>query len=435
MSSIDGDSLPRVDSVQPGLSMTPRNLAFSSRSDPLDTGEAMRRLNSTESEGDVADREIFHHEICPDMSPGEALDILRSFKELHLDSEWNSFNIQDLSLLSEVFSVIKLTPGETVVIVGEPASFYGILLEGELTVTIPQPSGTPISIALKPSSLVGEMAYFNHGNRSATVVAATASTMALMTYQELDSLATYSGELQAKLTKLLAKKSIIKLEYNMRAAEDRRKADEDVKRQQHLEELNSKAKVEGKGKSKTSVYPNSSEALVKSRQKQAQSNPTLNDADSSSSSLSPALKTGTVRNKSTTARLVQTVYETSRQRLQRERAYFEHLALETEEKLERARERERKLVDLLSQAEARREAAEKDHTLEVQNRTHHGELLEQITTITIAAQRTSEENKSANARVINTDKHLISPFITFYYGLTFTYHPLAIAIRFLKTFS
>jgi CRP-like cAMP-binding protein len=211
------------------------------------------------------------------------------------------------------------------VVLGEVSSFWGVLLSGELQVVI---QGTnPVTLALRPGALVGEMAYFTRVPRSGTVVCSIAATMALMTFDELDALpATHSAELQCKIVRLLATKSIRKLEFNMnnmRAAEERQKVEET---ERELKLKNEETKRLGK-----------KETLITQREKKALApNEEFNKLSlSRSASVFPPSHSSNKPRRTPKG----PQGETSQQRQERERAYFEKQAFDNEQKVNSRRQK------------------------------------------------------------------------------------------------
>jgi CRP-like cAMP-binding protein len=82
----------------------------------------------------------------------------------------------DLSMLKLLcFSSERLTfePGQVLFNVGEPADAAYMLLDGNVELTRPTPTGTLVVGALGPSEIVGEIAIFANLPRTATVTATT----------------------------------------------------------------------------------------------------------------------------------------------------------------------------------------------------------------------------------------------------------------------
>ena len=75
------------------------------------------------------------------------------------------------------------------------------------------------------------MAYFIEGScRTATVIAPEGAIMAILTYEELNKLQGFAGDLKAKLIHFLAKKSLRKLKFNLTKTdnEDKKENKKDV---------------------------------------------------------------------------------------------------------------------------------------------------------------------------------------------------------------
>jgi hypothetical protein len=156
--------------------------------------------------GDDDDSTGFEKTLASDIDPSRALELLRDLQS-HNDL-FKVFTNDDLVLMSQGLSVLRLEPGEKIISKGEQASFAGIILEGEFGAVL---SETNTTIPLKRGDLVGEMSYFLGGIRTADIVTVQPSVLAVLTFEELNHVYRQSGELQGKLIHLFGVASCRKL--------------------------------------------------------------------------------------------------------------------------------------------------------------------------------------------------------------------------------
>lgn len=116
-----------------------------------------------------------------DVTDEDAYEILLELSKS--DSRLRVFTDAELHELCTALTILRIEQGETVMKVGESASFFALLLQGTCMATVNASIG---SLLLPRGSWLGEMSYFEHGVRSADVSAEQDSILAMMTYKELD---------------------------------------------------------------------------------------------------------------------------------------------------------------------------------------------------------------------------------------------------------
>jgi len=163
------------------------------------------------------DETAFHKTLPSDIDDPTALGLLNEIVE-HNDL-FTEFQDEEIEQVVEVFSVLKMAPGEKMITKGEYATFCGIVLQGTFNAVV-----TPtFTVPLKPGDLVGEMSLFEGGARNADIVTGTdegGCILAVITFVDLDLLTMnerYSA-LARKLTMLFATASIKKLRGMLKAA-------------------------------------------------------------------------------------------------------------------------------------------------------------------------------------------------------------------------
>mmetsp|Transcript_25417 Transcript_25417/g.50001 ORF Transcript_25417/g.50001 Transcript_25417/m.50001 type:complete len:1401 (-) Transcript_25417:97-4299(-) len=85
---------------------------------------------------------------------------------------------------------------------GEEATFFGIVLDGHVTVHIPS---TDLTLDLTVGTCIGEMSFFEGGTRNADIVSSTGCLFAILTFDDLSKLPGFYPGLSFNLTRLLAK--------------------------------------------------------------------------------------------------------------------------------------------------------------------------------------------------------------------------------------
>ena len=114
------------------------------------------------------------------------------------------FEPEDVVEFTHSLTVLELEEDEMVMQKGQEASFFGIVLKGSLKVNL---AGGAV-FTLPTSTIVGEMNYFDNGNRTATVLANESTTFAVLNYDDLEEMRKNKPSLACKVVECLAKASI-----------------------------------------------------------------------------------------------------------------------------------------------------------------------------------------------------------------------------------
>ncbi|NNK96712.1 MAG: cyclic nucleotide-binding domain-containing protein [Desulfobacterales bacterium] len=131
---------------------------------------------------------------------------------------FDSFNVDELTVLTQHMSYIQLQRGEFLFVEGDPGTFLGFVVNGILEVMKKSETGENIVIArLAKGSSIGEMALIDKSPRSATVVAKQPTTMVTLTDKGFDLLTRKSPALGIKVMQKIARL----LSLNMRRTSSR----------------------------------------------------------------------------------------------------------------------------------------------------------------------------------------------------------------------
>lgn len=142
--------------------------------------------------------------------------IIKLFREFQAKNEaiydWSDEQFETL------FGMMNIAPFkeyETLINIGEEASWFGFLLNGEVTVL----DEDDIEIAtLRPGSIIGEMSLFETGSRSATLIGKDGTdegVIGVMRFDQLDELWRYYPEVSFKLLNAIATDAIAKLRSSL----------------------------------------------------------------------------------------------------------------------------------------------------------------------------------------------------------------------------
>jgi CRP-like cAMP-binding protein len=148
----------------------------------------------------------YEKEIESDISRDQAITYLKDVKSLN--RVFKPFTDYDIEELAGLMSVLKFGPGDPIVEKGEDASFFAIILSGVFNAKVTETLTVPLGKGL----VLGEMSYFEGGQRNASVSCANDGIVAVFTFAAMNQLMAEGGaELAAKLIKMLATSSIRKL--------------------------------------------------------------------------------------------------------------------------------------------------------------------------------------------------------------------------------
>jgi CRP-like cAMP-binding protein len=148
---------------------------------------------------------------------GESMAFMLLQDVVSTDAVFGVFDEDDLDLLSRYLSVLSFNAGDQIITKDEPASFCGIVLAGQFEAVL----GDAQRVPLPKGSLIGEMAYFEGGRRTADIVAAEASVVALISFDDLKKLHPLEADVVNKFLHLLAVVSMRKLRSMLARAQGR----------------------------------------------------------------------------------------------------------------------------------------------------------------------------------------------------------------------
>jgi CRP/FNR family transcriptional regulator, cyclic AMP receptor protein len=131
---------------------------------------------------------------------------------------FDSFNVDELSVLARHMSYVHLRRGEYLFVEGDKGNFMGFVVRGVLEVLKKSETGENIIIArLTKGSSIGEMALIDKSPRSATVIAKQPTTMVTLTDKGFEILTEKSPALGVKVIQKVARL----LSLNMRRTSSR----------------------------------------------------------------------------------------------------------------------------------------------------------------------------------------------------------------------
>lgn len=119
---------------------------------------------------------------------------------------FDSFNVNELSVLAKHMSFLHLQLGEHLFVEGDQGTFMGFVVNGVLEVQKKAETGENITLArLTKGSSIGEMALIDRSPRSATVIAKQPTTMVTLTEKGFDLLAEKYPPIGIKVIKKIAR--------------------------------------------------------------------------------------------------------------------------------------------------------------------------------------------------------------------------------------
>jgi CRP/FNR family transcriptional regulator, cyclic AMP receptor protein len=128
----------------------------------------------------------------------ERIDLLdRSNKLSTLQLLENSNWTNDLTHLQQeelatFFQPYSAAPGTIIFMEGEPIYFFCLLCEGDVDVIKENSSGQLKKLkSFGPGKVIGEMAFFDNGPSSATIVVKSKSVLLIMNHQSFDELCSH----------------------------------------------------------------------------------------------------------------------------------------------------------------------------------------------------------------------------------------------------
>jgi len=121
-------------------------------------------------------------------------------------SLFDSFKVDELTLLAQHMSYIHLQRGEFLFVEGDKGDFLGFVVQGVLEVLKKSATGENVIIArLTKGSSIGEMALIDKSPRSATVISRQPTTMLTLTSKGFDRLTEKSPTTGVKIIQKVAR--------------------------------------------------------------------------------------------------------------------------------------------------------------------------------------------------------------------------------------
>jgi CRP-like cAMP-binding protein len=114
---------------------------------------------------------------------------------------FSDFDFQQLITLAKELTILRFKERETVLFQGEPATFFGVILKGALASVV---SAERTGQVRGVGEVIGEMALFAGGTRSASMEATQDGYLAVFSFAQLDHLYKSHRDLADKLSRQLA---------------------------------------------------------------------------------------------------------------------------------------------------------------------------------------------------------------------------------------
>ena len=135
----------------------------------------------------------------------QAIELLAKTQEC--SKYFGDFDFQQLLDLVHELTILYFKEGETVLLQGEPATFFGVLLKGVLT---PMIGDVPVGALRGVGDIIGEMSLFSGGTRNVSVVASEDGYLAVVPFTQLERLKKSNPTLATKLNTQLANAALEK---------------------------------------------------------------------------------------------------------------------------------------------------------------------------------------------------------------------------------
>ena len=166
---------------------------------------------------------VFDKTLSSDVTQEEAIALLQKVDEQ--TALFREFSFTELAYLAQILTILKFAPGDTIIEAGEESSFVGMVLSGVLQVRFGE-----VVKPIPEGSLLGELSFFEGGVRTAAVSAQSDSIVAMITWNEMEQLASFAPTIRLKLMVLFALEGIKKMrQFNKPAssapADDKAAAD------------------------------------------------------------------------------------------------------------------------------------------------------------------------------------------------------------------
>ena len=134
---------------------------------------------------------------------------------------FSDFDFQQLIDLAKELTILYFDDGETVLTQGEPATFFGVVLQGAVVAVV---NSVRMGTARGVGEVIGESSLFAGGTRNASIVATAGGYLAVFSFAQLDNLFSSNPSLAKKLSRQLALATIDKqaeMERRPRSTEER----------------------------------------------------------------------------------------------------------------------------------------------------------------------------------------------------------------------
>lgn len=125
-----------------------------------------------------------------------------------VSQDFRGFSEAQLDELLPFLDFIEFTENEEVVTTGEDASWFGLLLGGQLDVK----SGSTVLATLNPGRIVGEMAFFRGGKRGASMVGAASGTIAILQFASMPRLFDKDSGTATNMVRAMGRAAVRKME-------------------------------------------------------------------------------------------------------------------------------------------------------------------------------------------------------------------------------
>lgn len=121
----------------------------------------------------------------------------------------------DWEALTRYMEPRRFSPGETVLVGGEPDRSLYLLKEGSLEAIVTHKSGSKRTGVMEAGAIFGEVAFFDGGARSATVRGTTPGELLRLSFNSFETLAAD----QPELARLLLLELGVRIASRLRSAE------------------------------------------------------------------------------------------------------------------------------------------------------------------------------------------------------------------------
>ena len=140
-----------------------------------------------------------------EVTPEQAIELLHQTQQV--SPYFRDFDFQQLLDLSDELTILHFRAGETVLFQGQPATFFGVLLQGSL---LPVVGDAPVGEQRAVGDIIGEMALFSGGTRNVSMVATADGYLAVVQFAQLEQLKGSNPGLADKINDQLARAALSK---------------------------------------------------------------------------------------------------------------------------------------------------------------------------------------------------------------------------------